>query len=360
MKFYMPVRVYDEKDCVRSHGKELSSFGAHALIVTGRHSAKACGALDDVISVLAENGKTYSIFSEIEENPSVETVLKAAAFGKEEKADFVIGIGGGSPLDAAKAIAFLMYRENGSAADLYDASLPADSLPVIAVPTTCGTGSEVTGVSVLTVHEKKTKQSIPHRIFPKLALVDGKYLCSAPHAMIVNTAVDAFAHMAESYLSVKADDYSKAAALAGLAIWKDVRDVLAGEREADEEDRAKLMRASTFAGIAIAQTGTSIPHALSYILTYDQKIPHGKAAGYFLGRFIANASEEDRTAVLGTAGFEDVNEFMDFLVGAFGEVEVPEETLRRAYENVSSNPVRMKSARMEVTPEVLYEITGLI
>ena len=213
MKFYMPVRVYDEKDCVRSHGKELSSFGAHALIVTGRHSAKACGALDDVISVLAENGKTYSIFSEIEENPSVETVLKAAAFGKEEKADFVIGIGGGSPLDAAKAIAFLMYRENGSAADLYDASLPADSLPVIAVPTTCGTGSEVTGVSVLTVHEKKTKQSIPHRIFPKLALVDGKYLCSAPHAMIVNTAVDAFAHMAESYLSVKADDYSKAAAL---------------------------------------------------------------------------------------------------------------------------------------------------
>jgi alcohol dehydrogenase len=289
----------------------------------------------------------------------VETVLKAAAFGKEEKADFVIGIGGGSPLDAAKAIAFTMYRENGSAADLYDASLPADALPVIAVPTTCGTGSEVTGVSVLTVHEKKTKMSIPHRIFPKLALVDGKYLLTASHSMIVNTAVDAFAHMAESWLSVKADEYSKAAALAGLAVWKEIRGVLSGEREADGEDRARLMRASTFAGIAIAQTGTSVPHALSYILTYDQKIPHGKAAGYFLGRFIANAAEEDRKAVLGTAGFESADEFMAFLDKVFGEVKVPEETLRRAYENVSANPVRMKSARMELTPEILYEIVGL-
>ena len=177
--------------------------------------------------------------------------------------------------------------------------------------------------------------------------------------MIVNTAVDAFAHMAESYLSVKADTYSKAAALSGLAIWKDVKDVLTDDRVADDEDRAKLMRASTFAGIAIAQTGTSIPHALSYILTYDQKIPHGKAAGYFLADFIANASKEDQDAILKTAGFKGVEEFRTFMEKVFGKIEVPEETLKRAWENVSANPVRMNSARMTVTPEKLLEIAGL-
>ena len=286
MKYYMPVRVYDEAQSVSKHKEEIASFGNKALIVTGRSSAEKCGALGDILSALKEYGKEYAVYNRIEENPSVETIMDASAFGIAEKADFVIGIGGGSPLDAAKAIAFMIYRNSDNPDDLYDASLPADALDVIAVPTTCGTGSEVTGVSVLTVHAKNTKISIPHKIFPKLALIDGKYLMSAPHSMIVNTAVDAFAHMSESYLSKKADVYSQSAALTGMKLWAEVKDVLAEEREADAEDYAKLMRASTFGGIAIAQTGTSIPHALSYILTYDQKIPHGKAAGYFLGRFI--------------------------------------------------------------------------
>ena len=285
--------------------------------------------------------------------------MKASAFGSSEKADFVIGIGGGSPLDAAKAIAFMMKRGSENAEDLYNASLPADAQDVIAVPTTCGTGSEVTGVSVLTVHAKNTKISIPHKIFPKLALIDGKYLRSAPQSMIANTAVDAFAHMSESYLSAKADDYSKYTALAGLSIWSEVRDVINGTKEADDADRAKLMRASAFGGIAIAQTGTSIPHALSYILTYDQKIPHGKAAGYFLARFISFADEKDREAILKASGFGSLEELDTFLKQALGKTEVPQETLQRAYETVGANPVRMKSCRFEVDKEKLKVIADI-
>ena len=359
MKFYMPVRVYDEADCVKGHGKELASHGDKALIVTGRHSAKACGALDDVISVLDENGKAYCVFSEVEENPSVETIMKASSFGMEEQADFVIGIGGGSPLDAAKAIAFMMKRKSDQASDLYNASLPTESLDVIAIPTTCGTGSEVTGVSVLTVHDKATKMSIPHRIYPVLALIDGKYLKSAPLSMIANTAVDAFAHMSESYLSTKADLYSKTAALAGMKLWSEVKDILTGERQADDDDYAKLMRASALAGIAIAQTGTSIPHALSYILTYDQKVPHGKACGYFLGKFIALADEKDQKEILQAAGFESCEELSAYLNKALGEIQVPQETLQRAFDNVSASPVRMKSCRFEMDPDKLRIIANL-
>ena len=359
MKFYMPVKVIEEPECIRSHGRELASYGKKALLITGRHSAKACGALDDVLAALRENGREACCFSETEENPSVETVIRAAAFGLEEKADFVIGIGGGSPMDAAKAVAFMMAQEDLSPARLYDAALPPIALDVIAVPTTCGTGSEVTGVSVLTVHEKQTKISIPHRIWPKLALIDGKYLKAASASLILSTAIDALAHMLESHESVKADESSRAAVLAGLTLWKDCLPVLKGEKEADAQDLARLMRASTFAGMAIAQTGTTIPHALSYILTYDLGIPHGLAAGYFLPGFLNEAPLDRREYLLSRMGFESADSFAAFIEPALAGRPVTSRVLERAYGSVVSNEARMKGCCFDVDAQGLKRICGL-
>ena len=359
MQFYMPVRVFDEADCVAKHAAYLASFGKKALIVTGKSSAVKCGALNDVEDALKETGTEWCVFSEVEENPSVETVVRAAHFAREEGADFVIGIGGGSPLDAAKAIAFLLKREIICAADLYNASADPSALDVIAIPTTCGTGSEVTGVSVLTVHEKKTKSSIPHRIFPKAALIDGKYLHSAPRSILVNTAVDALAHMIESYESIKSDDYSRAAVRQGMRLWAQSADILNGSRKASDEDYARMMRASAFAGIAIAQTGTSIPHALSYILTYDLKMPHGMACGYFLSRFLKEADNEDREELLSLAGFESMEQFEAYMQEVFPDVTVPAETLQRAYDAVVKNTARLKGCRFAPDAEGLKRIAGL-
>ena len=356
MKYYMPVTVFDEPDCVRAHAKELARLGNKALIVTGKHSADACGAFADTAAALDSMNIPYCRYSGIEENPSVETVVKAAEYGRSEHADFVIGIGGGSPMDAAKAIAFLMKQETISAAPLYDASLPAEALPVAAVPTTCGTGSEVTGVSVLTVHEKKTKQSIPHRIFPVLALIDGKYLCSASHAMIVSTSVDALAHMVESRLHAKANDYSIAAVNAGLSLWKNIRPVLSGEAEPTDSDRTLLMRSAAFGGIAIAQTGTSIPHALSYILTYDDGIAHGKACGYFLPAFLKEAPAELQKEILALTGFNGIDEFSAFMHSLYADLSPAKETLDRAYTTLSANAARLASACFPVDPEMLHRI----
>lgn len=354
MTFYMPVKVYDEKNCVLNHAGEIAAFGTKALLVTGRSSAKKSGALDDVQNALSRFETSYCLFDEIEENPSVETIWKAYEYAKKEDVDFVIGIGGGSPLDASKAIAFLLDRKDASKEDLYNADLPADALPVIAIPTTCGTGSEVTGVSVLTVHEKKTKVSIPHKIFPKIALVDGKYLKSAPKSMIVSTAIDALAHMIESFESNKADNYSKAAVLEGLKIWGRSKDTLLNGL--NEECFGDMMRASTFAGIAIAQTGTSIPHALSYILTYEDKIPHGMACGYFLKGYLQNADPSDRKQILDAAGFQSMEEFSAYMDQIFLDMHVKEETLQRAYEVVSQNKARLKGCRFFVDEEVLKKM----
>ncbi|MBR2765585.1 MAG: iron-containing alcohol dehydrogenase [Blautia sp.] len=359
MKFYMPVKIYDEPDCVRQHAAELAAFGKKALIVTGRRSAEKCGALADVTDALMNQGVQTCHFNKVEENPSTETIAEGARFGLDEQADFVIGIGGGSPLDAAKAIAFLMKLRDPSPARLYDPSLPSEALDVIAIPTTCGTGSEVTGVSVLTVHEKQTKASIPQRIFPRLALLDGRYLKAAPQALILSTAVDALAHMYESYESAKADVYNQAVIHAGLRLWRDCLPVLTGAREADAEDCSRLLRASTFAGMAIAQTGTALPHALSYILTYDLGMPHGLAAGRFLPGFLREAPTGDRELLLNEAGFSDMDAFTAFLAPALASWEVKSETLERAFTCVAGNEARMKACRFAVDPDGLRRICGL-
>ena len=190
MQYYMPVKVYEEPGCVRGHKEVFEAAGEKALLVTGRHSARANGSLENVTSVLDEAGIAYVLYAEVEENPSIETVMKARDYGIAEGADFVVGIGGGSPMDAAKAIAVMMAHPGEDADYLYDSEKAREDadplaggtavrLPLILIPTTCGTGSEVTGVSVLTIHKKKTKSSLPHKVFADVALIDGKYLAFA-------------------------------------------------------------------------------------------------------------------------------------------------------------------------------------
>ncbi|MCD8020687.1 MAG: iron-containing alcohol dehydrogenase [Clostridiales bacterium] len=322
MRFYDPTNVYLEKNCVQNHKKELLSLGTRAFIITGRHSAKINGSLDDVLAVLNEASVPYSIFDEIEENPSVETVARAAEIGKEFQADFVIGIGGGSPMDASKAIALLIANPKETS-DCFYVAKDLKALPVVAIPTTCGTGSEVTAVSVLTRHHLKTKKSIAYKIFPELSLIDGKYLAKASQKILISTSVDALAHLAESYLSTSANLYNRMFSEYGLKLWKDVIPVLSSEKEPDEEMYEKMMLVSTIAGMAIAQTGTSLPHALSYRITYTYGVAHGKACGIFLAAYMkeyAKNCPEDIEHMLSLLGFDSLEAFGSFLQDLLGTV----------------------------------------
>ena len=114
MIFYMPVKVFSEENCVTAHSAELAALGTHALIVTGRSSSKKNGSLDDIITALETHKVKYTLFDEVEENPSAETVMKARDIGVNCGADFVIGVGGGSPIDAAKAIAVMIKSPESS------------------------------------------------------------------------------------------------------------------------------------------------------------------------------------------------------------------------------------------------------
>lgn len=366
MQFFAPTHVYLEKNCVDNHKQELLSYGKRAFIITGKHSSAVNGSLADVLAVLDEASVPYLIYNDIEENPSVETVAKAAAEGKEFQADFVIGIGGGSPLDAAKAIALLIANPQEDAGCLYE---PKDlkALPVIAIPTTCGTGSEVTPNAVLTRHAFKTKKSISYNIYPELALVDGKYLVSANGRLLIHTAVDALSHCVESRLHAKANVYNHMFSEYGLSLWGKLAPVLeqiaagpdAVPSSLSDEDLEAFMLASTVAGMAIAQTTTSLPHAISYEITYNHGVPHGKACGIFLAAYMdeyARNNPEDVNRVLSLLGFDSTESFGEYLRRLLGSVAITEEESNLYADNIMANASKLSTYPFPIDREAILRI----
>lgn len=353
MYFNMPTKIYSERNCVRKYREQWTAVGNRALIVTGKSSAKN-GALADVTAVLEETGKSYYVFDETEENPSIEMVMKVREIGIREQVDFVIGIGGGSPMDAAKAIALMLAQKEKDADFLYQKG-DDTALPVVEVPTTCGTGSEATPYAILTIHAKRTKASLPHRVYPVYALVDGKYLMSAPRSIIVNTAVDALGHFIESYVNTNATDFSRMICEYGMGVWSSSKNVLIGA-ELTEEECDRLLFASTLAGMAISHTGTALPHGLSYYLTYENGIPHGKAVGYFLPGYLAQASPMLRRKVLQLIGFPDIQYFCSFMRKLIGKLEAEESLIDAAVKGILSNDAKLKNVPYQVTETILYQI----
>lgn len=349
MRFFVPTDVYVEKNCVKNHANQLLSIGARALIMTGSHSAVANGSLNDVESVLNSGNIPFLVFNEVEENPSTDTLRKAIQTAREFKADFVIGIGGGSAIDAAKAVALLLLNPALDADDVHKIpSHPLDHAPVVAVPTTCGTGSEATPVSIITNHKIQLKKSIPHVLFPALALVDGKYLASAKKQLIVNTAVDALSHMVESILNVKSNVFNRMFPEYGLKLWGECKSALLSDAPVDASLYEKLMLTSTIAGMSIAHTSTSVPHGMSYDLTLHAGVPHGPAVGYFLAAYTevcAKFVPEDVQKVLSLLGLKSVDEFTAMLRKLIGTY-----TVSRAMRDQFAAAMKMNRSKLDLVP----------
>lgn len=359
MRLYMPVEVFEETDAVQNHPEVFQRAGHHALIVTGRHSSRVNGSLQDVQDTLDSLGIQVTLFDSVRENPSVDSVLEAAKFGLTEGADFVIGIGGGSPMDAAKAVSLMMAHPTWDTSYLYQKNQDNSHLPLVLIPTTCGTGSEVTAVTILTRKsgDQWLKGSTPYRIFADAALVDGKYLASASMKVLRNTAVDALGHLWESALNRDASAYSRMLAEEGLRIWKKNKDLLLKKPEMlTEEERLSLMHASSLGGMSIAQTGTAIPHALSYTVTTDAGIPHGRAIGYFEAGYLSKAEAGERKHLLEAAGFSSLEDYENFYRDVCEMDELPAELLEKAVEAVWNNPDKIRKAPYDLDRQSLMEI----
>lgn len=280
---YMPVKLVTGAGCVCASAKEIAKLGSICLIVTGKKSAKVSGALVDVTDTLDRNGQSWVLFDEIGQNPKLTDCMAAAEKAIAAGADFVLGIGGGSALDAAKCIAVLAANPGLTQAQLYAFDWANPPMKIAAVGTTAGTGSEVTKVSVITTPDGRKKSFHNEAIFPTLALGDPGYTMSLSPLVTRATAVDVLAHCAESFFSRSANHISRCYAVEGIRLLLPVFRKMAenGCDPLNFEDREKLYSASIYGGLAINVTGTCFPHTMGYLLTENFGIPHGTACAVF-------------------------------------------------------------------------------
>jgi alcohol dehydrogenase class IV len=363
-KFYMPTRVIMEDNCVIQNAALFKEYGQSALIVTGANSAKNNGSLQDVTTALSSMKIDYVIYDRVMANPTVSCVYEGAAFAKEKKADFVIGIGGGSPMDAAKAIALLAVQEIPKE-DLFEIKLEGTALPLIMIPTTAGTGSEVTANSILSSDMLQTKKSISHPIlFPKLALLDAKYMKNLPMTVTINTALDALSHAVEGMLSVRATELSNSIAVESIRTLTPCLKELIKKKESDasnlsKEIREKLLYGSMLAGMVIAHTGTTAVHAMGYSLTYFKNIDHGRANALLLPGFLRFVSERDRGMVekiLAPMELNSLEELDTLCTVLLGEREMISEKELEQFTEISMKAKSIPNSKEVPAKEDIYQI----
>ena len=201
---YMPVKCLWGENAVSENSSVLKSLGTRCLILTGKSGAVRSGALDDAKAALKKENIGYEIFDETGEIPLISVCHKAGVAARNANADFILGIGGGSVLDAAKAVAIYASNSELSPIDIYKREYNNAPLPVALIGTTAGTGSEVTAVAVLTNDETGIKKSISGPdCYAAISFCDPKYTFSLPYKSTVSTALDAFAHAIEGYFTPK-------------------------------------------------------------------------------------------------------------------------------------------------------------
>lgn len=274
--FYCPVRIIFADNAMQKAESYMGGLGKKALIVCGRNSAIASGAMDNLSISLAKLGIAYCVYGEITENPVLQDVMRGSRIMQEQACDFVIGVGGGSPIDAAKAIS-LAAANNLEETELYSTDKFLKAFPIVAIPTTSGTGTEATQYSVLTDPAQKKKAGFGHvKAFPKLAILDPKYTFSLPNEVTLHTALDALSHLLEGLYSNQRSPVLYPLIYSGIAkIMKHLPIVLADA--CNLEARTELMQASLYGGMVIAQGSTTLQHSIGYPLTSEYNIAHGLA-----------------------------------------------------------------------------------
>ena len=257
------------------------SGGKKAFIISGPHLNKM-GIVQSCVDALKAKGIESSVFTETEGNPSVETVDKASAAYKESSADFIVALGGGSPMDVAKAVG-VVARYGGSITEYEGADkVPGDIIPLIAVPTTAGTGSEVTAFSVITDHSRNYKLTVfSYKLIPSYAILDAELLTTAPASVAAACGIDAMVHALEAYISTAASPFSDAMAEKALElIGANIRCYAANR--GDIEAAENMLVGSLFAGIAFSWARLGDVHAMSHPVSAYFNVPHGVANAILL------------------------------------------------------------------------------
>jgi alcohol dehydrogenase len=257
-----------------SHIKEFHA--QNPLLVIDKNLAKT-DLLEKIANVLIPGGIKFTVYDKVEPEPPIELADEGAKIAVKNKCDIVIGIGGGSAMDVAKAIAVLATNK-GSAVDYLGLNkVPKPGLPKIMIPTTAGTGSEVTFTAVFVRKNLKKKEGMnsPY-LYPELALLDPELTLSLPPVPTAQTGLDALCHAIESYTSVNSSPVSEMFSLEAIAlIAENLRTCVHDGKNIVARER--MLLGSLYAGIGLANAGVTAVHSLSYPLGGKYGVGHGLA-----------------------------------------------------------------------------------
>ena len=279
--FEAPARLTFGVGALAKLPELVAGMGTRVLVVSDPGIAKA-GILDRVEALLKDAGVTGDAFTQVEPNPSVETVHAAHDMFRRSRASFVVAVGGGSAMDVGKVVAVL--AAHGGTAPDYEGigKVPGPGVPVVAIPTTAGTGSEVTVFAVITDRQRKFKMTVgsPH-IVPQVGLCDPELTLSMPQPLTAATGMDALTHAIECYVNTVHNPIAKTlAAEAMRLIGRSLRPAYANGK--DVGARTAMLLASTMAAMAFARTRLGNVHAMSHPLGAHFDVPHGVANAILL------------------------------------------------------------------------------
>lgn len=298
-EFIMPGKIISGSGALEQAADGLKKLGKRALVVTGKVMVKL-GNLNKLTEVLERTGITYSVYSEILGEPTDEMIAGGLAAYREQKCDFFIALGGGSPIDAMKAIAALVVNE-GKLRDYMGKEIGGEIPPMVAIPTTAGTGSEATKFTIITDTETNVKMLLKgDALMPDLAVIDPQFTITSPPSLTAATGLDALTHAIEAYTSRKAQPMTDVYALSAVKrifeylprAFRDGNDVLA---------REEMCLASLEAGIAFNNASVTIVHGMSRPIGALFHVPHGISNAMLLKECLTFAlpGALDRFAALG-------------------------------------------------------------
>ena len=279
-RFTLPRDLYHGKDALSSL-KNLS--GKKAVVVVGGGSMKRFGFLDKAVDYLKEAGMEVKLIEGVEPDPSVETVMKGAAVMREFEPDWIVAMGGGSPIDAAKAMwVFYEYPNTTFEEIITPFSFPTlrTKAKFCAIPSTSGTATEVTAFSVITDYAKGIKYPLADfNITPDVAIVDPALAETMPAKLTAHTGMDAMTHAIEAYVSTLNCEYTDPLALHAIEL---IHDNLKKSYEGDMACRDKMHDAQCLAGMAFSNVGLGVVHGMAHPLGAIFDIPHGVANALLL------------------------------------------------------------------------------
>ena len=275
--YHLPVNLIFGTGTMDQIGERTAPWGRKALLVTGGNSARRSGLYDRVNESLRKEGIETVSFDRVEQNPLTTTAEAGAVCAKQNGCDVVVALGGGSVMDCAKAIAFLALNDGDISDYIYGRMNGDRALPLILIPTTCGTGSEGNGFAVLTNPANGDKKSLrTPAILAKASIVDPACMTTLPKKVLASVGFDALCHAMEAYVSNGATPLSDPLALEAAELAAGSLPALVTGEDESMEGWEKLTLASTLGGMVIGTAGVTLAHGMEHPASGIRNIVHGQ------------------------------------------------------------------------------------